>query len=1033
MGRNIHGFLAPLRQLFISGEASRLALYIIISVVISALIIDTLLNTVADFIFEGLVTFWGVTLFFILAFIYVMGQYVILQYLKSKTRDARSKSPFLNATHKTVTVIQLFLSAILVYLIFQIAFAREYSLTHLILVTIVSYSLNAVLLLLFAGRLFKWFRSHKNSMVVMLYGVSAIMLALAVILAMTADLRNLLTKDTVITPQSPVVYPPLDEGTFSTLLSDIYHYTDIASTLLVWVSTVLLLHYYSSRLTKSARIKYWILITLPIIYYLSTFVGFFDLYVAESMSEAYYFYLYVSLNSTAAAILFGLAFRMVAKTIRHNSAVRDYMAISAFGFVLLFISNQSTLIASPYPPFGFLTVGFMGLSAYLIYVGIYSAAVSMSEDTKLRQSIRRSAIEDSKMLVSIGAAQIQEQLERRVIGDAKERAETMTRETGVQLSLSEADMRMYLSNVMREIKVLRNIDEIVNKGREILHNSVEFLGCMSYGGLRLIYNNYFDACERVMDKYNKNEHEGIKLVTSITKDSVELVKSFLEIGIEIRHVKNLPPIDFATSDKEMIATIQRSETGEMIQNLLVSNESAYLDHFVSIFEELWKGGIDALDRIEAINEGVDTEGIEIIQNPIEIQNTVYRLMGSATNEILIIFPNGQAFQTFEEKPGAMALMELITEAVKKRGVNVRIVAPRDASTKDAFERFGDEIKQDSKNTEKISSREVYRPRQGTLSIRYIDSELQTKVFVLVVDRNISLAVELRETLRRNSYREAVGLATYSNSKATVESYASIFDTVWKQTELYDQLQVHDRMQKEFINIAAHELRNPIQPLVLSSESLKGSMPDEERVSIVIRNAKKLQLLANEILDITKIESKTLKLNKEKVDVNEIIVYSLKDLLNHQTIAEGKVNLIFEPGGEDIFVEADRDRLGQVVSNLLNNSVKFTHEGTISIVAQKLADAKEVVVSIKDTGSGIDPEILPRLFSKFVTKSDAGGTGLGLFICKSIVEAHGGKIWAENNRSRKGATFSFSLPASPPDIRMPSAATCSVLPPNPNQG
>src|SRR5918995_2511642 len=110
MGRNIHGFLAPLRQLFISGEASRFAFYIIISVVISALIIDTLLNTVADFIFEGLVTFWGVTLFFIFASIYVLGQYIILQYLKSRTKDARSKSPFLNTTHNAVTVIQLFLS-----------------------------------------------------------------------------------------------------------------------------------------------------------------------------------------------------------------------------------------------------------------------------------------------------------------------------------------------------------------------------------------------------------------------------------------------------------------------------------------------------------------------------------------------------------------------------------------------------------------------------------------------------------------------------------------------------------------------------------------------------------------------------------------------------------------------------------------------------------------------------------------------------------------------------------------------------------
>jgi signal transduction histidine kinase len=272
----------------------------------------------------------------------------------------------------------------------------------------------------------------------------------------------------------------------------------------------------------------------------------------------------------------------------------------------------------------------------------------------------------------------------------------------------------------------------------------------------------------------------------------------------------------------------------------------------------------------------------------------------------------------------------------------------------------------------------------------------------------------------------LGLATYSNSKATVLSYASIFETLWKQTEMYEQLKTHDRMQKEFINIAAHELRNPIQPLVLSSESLKSSMPDEERVSIVIRNAKKLQTLANEILDITKIESKTLQLNKEIVDISEIVVYSMKDMLSHQAIAEGKVKLEYEPDDEDIFVEADRDRLGQVISNLLGNSIKFTEEGSISVLVQKLVAADEVVVRIKDTGCGIDPEIFPRLFSKFATKSDAGGTGLGLFICKSIVEAHGGRIWAENNQEGKGATFAFTLPASS-SVPLPPHVSSSSIP------
>jgi two-component system, OmpR family, sensor histidine kinase VicK len=522
-----------------------------------------------------------------------------------------------------------------------------------------------------------------------------------------------------------------------------------------------------------------------------------------------------------------------------------------------------------------------------------------------------------------------------------------------------------------------------------------------------------------MERYRKGDHDGIRLVTSIDKDSVDLVRAFLKIGVQVRHVKNLPPLDFSVSDKDMVATILKSDYGEMNQNLLVSNEAAYLGHFASIFEELWKGGVEAESRINAIEEGVDSEGIEIIQNPTEILNLRQRLIKSAQEEILMVYPASLEYVHLPgEKTQTISLMELLKESVH-RGVKVRIVASKEDSLQETLRILVSEIS------------EQYREK--LIELRYMEPQLQTKVSVVVVDKVFSLAIELKDYTRQSSTLVKMGLATYSNSKATVLSYVSFFETLWKQTDMYEQLKVHDRMQKEFINIAAHELRNPIQPLVLSSESLKGSMPDEERISIVIRNAKKLQMLANEILDITKIESKTLKLNKEKVNVNEIIVHSLKDLLNHQTIAEGKVNLIFEPGGEDIFVEADRDRLGQVVSNLLNNSVKFTHEGTISIVARKLADAKEVVVGIKDTGSGIDPEILPRLFSKFVTKSDAGGTGLGLFICKSIVEAHGGKIWAENNRSRKGATFSFSLPASPPDMRLPSAATYSVLPPNPNQG
>ena len=223
-----------------------------------------------------------------------------------------------------------------------------------------------------------------------------------------------------------------------------------------------------------------------------------------------------------------------------------------------------------------------------------------------------------------------------------------------------------------------------------------------------------------------------------------------------------------------------------------------------------------------------------------------------------------------------------------------------------------------------------------------------------------------------------------------------------------QLKVHDKMQREFINIAAHELRTPIQPILGLSEVLRSKAKDEKQriiADIISRNAKRLQGLAEDILDVTRIESHSLKLRKEEFNLNDIIV----NCINDATITHRKnVKLLYEP--KDVIVEGDKGRISQVVSNLLNNAFKFTTDGSISIsiISEVNEEDGKVIVSIKDTGTGIDLELFPRLFSKFATKSFAG-TGLGLFIAKSIIEAHGGKIWAENNPDGKGATFRFSLP------------------------
>ena len=219
----------------------------------------------------------------------------------------------------------------------------------------------------------------------------------------------------------------------------------------------------------------------------------------------------------------------------------------------------------------------------------------------------------------------------------------------------------------------------------------------------------------------------------------------------------------------------------------------------------------------------------------------------------------------------------------------------------------------------------------------------------------------------------------------------------------DQVKDHDRMQREFINVAAHELRTPTQAIIGYSD-LFYLRPEnrEEAIKAIARNAERLESLTRDILDVTRIEGHRLDLNKERFDISEVIASAIDDTKRRLEDS----NIKFEYTPSKIAVDADRMRISQVISNLLSNAVKFTKQGTVYISADN--EDGQTIVSVKDTGSGIDPEIMPRLFTKFTSKSQTG-TGLGLFISKSIVEAHGGRIWAENNKDRKGATVSFRLP------------------------
>jgi signal transduction histidine kinase len=232
------------------------------------------------------------------------------------------------------------------------------------------------------------------------------------------------------------------------------------------------------------------------------------------------------------------------------------------------------------------------------------------------------------------------------------------------------------------------------------------------------------------------------------------------------------------------------------------------------------------------------------------------------------------------------------------------------------------------------------------------------------------------------------------------------------------------MKQEFMDIAAHELRTPIQPILGLAQVLKDQISDSAQINfldVILRNAKRLQRLQQEMLDVTRIESGSMNIYKESFDLDELVSDLLQDF-NSQLKDDARIKLNYRSEG-DVWVIADRYRIAQVVSNLLDNAIKFTKAGRIVVQLRKrkdnkTADHNQVIVSVKDEGSGIDPSIMPRLFTKFATKSERG-TGLGLFISKGIIEAHGGRMWAKNNRvSRRrgggscGATFSFSLSDKP---------------------
>jgi two-component system sensor histidine kinase VicK len=586
----------------------------------------------------------------------------------------------------------------------------------------------------------------------------------------------------------------------------------------------------------------------------------------------------------------------------------------------------------------------------------------------------------------------------------------------------------------------------------------------------MVRMNRLGVIDYLIKAAQKDSIGSIRIICPISEVNSEIIKKVSENAPNIRILNgNNSPYGMYIVDNQRAFRVELKEPeaetfSEAIGFSFHSTRRNTIDFFKSVFELLWNE--------RKLNEDLKKAATEVIQNPHRILELFINMIKLANQEILLVLPTTNAFLR-EDRVG---IIKLLNDAAMERNLIVRIVTPTNEIIEKKIQNIlvseGKEVEGERGELLALQEEREQRKRKN-FDVRRIDITTSpsekiavTTVTIIVADKKESLVIEKIDDSTEN-FIEAAGLATYSNSKPTVMSYVSIFENLWNQAELYlhikeahEKLKMHDKMQKEFINVAAHELRTPIQPILGLLGLLRSKKDDIKKqdlnnsLNLLMRNAQRLKRLSEDILDVTKIESQSLKLNKELIILDDVILNAIQDSRNQVAKNRGNIKMMYKPdlSGHGIIVEADRNRLNQVIYNLLSNAIKFTEKegGIVSVRMEKKKrndNDDEVIVSVKDSGPGISSEMFPRLFEKFASKSFQG-TGLGLFISKNIVEAHGGKIWGENNIRNennhianhgedveekgggRGACFYFTLPIAneqlaPKERKGPNAEAVAV--------
>ena len=543
------------------------------------------------------------------------------------------------------------------------------------------------------------------------------------------------------------------------------------------------------------------------------------------------------------------------------------------------------------------------------------------------------------------------------------------------------------------IDVLQHFQQVTDSLLGFLRNAKESIEvCIEPASVFVVvsFPPYLQGC---LDA--KRRGVAIKIVTEITAENMGYCKQIMKFA-ELRHIAGIKG-NFGVTETEYItsAILQKEEPATQI---IYSNAREVIEQQRYIFRSFWSKAIPANQRIKEIEEGIEPEFVEVITDGIKAANLMVDFAKSVRKEAQIILSQPKTM----EQAVKLGMLDHLIHAANSYGAEIRVISPI--------------TEENSKLARKIMNQAPnMQILAGPVSTAGLFIQNEDRYFI-AEDKDSNAA----------GASEATSRIIYSNSKNGVKSFKSFFETLWKQSQLYEQLRIaneklilHDNMQKEFINIAAHELRTPIQPILVTAELLdlqfsseqekvkeeKGEITRDE-LNILVRNAKRLERLSSNILDIARIESGTLPLSIQEFNLNDMLSPLVQDIRN-ELKKRGKEDLMLHYAADNnIVLKGDKERLSEVVWNLLDNATKFTEKGAISIATTKYDNY--ITLTIKDSGSGIDSDVLPKLFTKFVTKSEKG-TGLGLFISKSIIEAHGGEIWAKNNDDGKGSTFTFTLP------------------------